>query len=368
VFQRRTLVRARDLAAFRAALVDLATAGRPLDARRRAVGRAHARVCRVAATDDRGAVPRVRARLPDAGLRDAREFIERLARATPRPTVLLSRAEREVLLERAARLVADRPRSGGAPFQVRPGLVSADARFLRRAAAPAAHSAAIRPRGVRAAARRARSGRGTDSLIQQTCFLGFTFLAYERAVAASGAMDEHGLHDALLETQPPLPFDHLVVAVADHPSDPRGLWPADFDLIGRLRHLARVDVVVTDGLHDAGFRERIEEELPGIEEARVDSPAYAPVLRRPAGAADEDIAVGQPRSRGRAARRSAHDSRARRGRRSQSARPHGDRLSPAVAVSLSVSTSSDRGSGAVPSLGRACRSRPNPTRRCWTWC
>ena len=103
-------------------------------------------------------------------------------------------------------------------------------------------------------------------------------------------MDEHGLRDVLLETQPQLPFDHLVVAVADHPSDPRGLWPADFDLIGRLRHLARVDVVVTDGLHDAGFRERIEEELPGIEEARIDGPSHAPVLRRPAGAADEDIA------------------------------------------------------------------------------
>ena len=218
------------------------------------------------------------------------ELIERLARATARPAVLLSRAEREVLLERAVGAVSNRPRLGSAPFQVRPGLVSAmldfydELRRRQRTVRRFAHAVFAQLRGERGL------DRGTDSLIQQTSFLGFAFLAYERAVRDSGGMDEHGLRDALLETQPHLPFDHLVVAVADHPSDPRGLWPADFDLIGRLRHLAHVDVVVTDGLHDAGFRERIEEELPGIEETRIDGPSHAPVLRRPAGAADEDIA------------------------------------------------------------------------------
>jgi RecB family exonuclease len=290
VFQRRTLVRARDLAAFRAALVDLATAGRPLDARRRAVvvpTRASAELLRQtieARCHDFGRA----CLLPDFVTRT--ELMERLARATARPAVLLSRAEREVLLERAVGAVSNRPRLGGAPFQVRPGLVSAmldfydELRRRQRTVRRFAHAVFGQLRGERGL------DRGTDSLIQQTSFLGFAFLAYERAARDSGAMDEHRLRDVLLETQPQLPFDHLVVAVADHPSDPRGLWPADFDLIGRLRHLAHVDVVVTDGLHDAGFRERIEEELPGIEEARADGPSHKPLLRRPAGAADEDIA------------------------------------------------------------------------------
>ena len=289
-FQRRTLLRTRDLAAFRAALVDLATTGRPLDARRRVVvvpTRASAELLRQ--TIEARCRESGRAYLlPDFVTRA--ELVERLARATARPVVLLSRAEREVLLERAVRAVSNRPRLGGAPFQVRPGLVSAmldfydELRRRQRTVRRFAHAVFTQLRGERGL------DRGTDSLIQQTCFLGFAFLAYERAARDSGAMDEHGLRAVLLDTQPQLPFDHLVVAVADHPSDPRGLWPADFDLIGRLRHLARVDVVVTDGLHDAGFRERIEEELPGIEEARVDGPSQTPVLRRPAGAADEDIA------------------------------------------------------------------------------
>jgi RecB family exonuclease len=126
------------------------------------------------------------------------------------------------------------------------------------------------------------SDRGSESLIQQTRLLGFAFLAYQRGLAASGGLDEHLLRSALIAAQPSPPFDHLVVAVADHPSDPRGLWPADFDLIGRLTRLSRVDVVVTDELHDAGFRDRIEEQLPGIVEDRAADASYAPVLLGPA--------------------------------------------------------------------------------------
>jgi hypothetical protein len=168
VFQRRTLIRARDLAAFRAALVDLATAGRPLEARRRAVvvpTRASAELLRQT-IEARFRESGQACVLPDFVTRA--ELVERLARATPRTTVLLSRADREVLLERAARMTSNRPRLGGAPFQVRPGLVSAMLDFydeLRR-----------RQRTVRRFARavftqlRGERGldRGTDSLIQQT--------------------------------------------------------------------------------------------------------------------------------------------------------------------------------------------------------
>ena len=94
-------------------------------------------------------------------------------------------------------------------------------------------------------------------------------------MAASGALDEHALRRRLIEAQPALPFDHVVVAVADRSSDLRGLWPADFDLIGRLHGIAAVDVVMTEETHDAGFRERLERELPGIEERAVSEEAGA---------------------------------------------------------------------------------------------
>jgi hypothetical protein len=48
----------------------------------------------------------------------------------------------------------------------------------------------------------------------------------------------------------------------------------------RLRSLADLAVVVTDRTHDAGFRERIEQELPGIEEIRPSAELYAPRRRR----------------------------------------------------------------------------------------
>jgi hypothetical protein len=98
VFQRRTLVRTRDLAAFRAALVDLATTGRPLDARRRAVvvpTRASAELLRQT-IEARCRESRRACLLPDFVTRA--ELVERLARASAHPVVLLSRADREVLL------------------------------------------------------------------------------------------------------------------------------------------------------------------------------------------------------------------------------------------------------------------------------
>jgi RecB family exonuclease len=127
------------------------------------------------------------------------------------------------------------------------------------------------------------SDRGSETLIQQTRLLGFMFLAYERGLAGTGGLDEHLLRRTLIARQPVLPIDHLVIAVADHPSDPRGLWPADFDLIGRLAGLRRVDVIVTEELHDAGFRDRIEQQLPGIVEERTDDVTRSPILYGPPG-------------------------------------------------------------------------------------
>jgi RecB family exonuclease len=283
--QQRMLVRARGLAAFRRALVDLCLEGSLGDVRRRMVlvpTRAAAELLRQSVEDTAAARGRPAAILPDIVTRD--EWIARLHGALPGTPPLLTRLDREVLLIQAARRTANRRRLGGAPFPLRPGLVRAMLDFydeLKR-----------RQRTIRRFAHalfedlKVEHGfdRGSEGLLAQTCFLAFSFLAYEHALDAVGRVDEHRLRARLLAEQPALGTDHLVVAVADHPADLRGLWPADFDLIGRLSHLARVDVVMTDEAHDAGFRERVETELPGIEERRASGMPASGRLVAPAGA------------------------------------------------------------------------------------
>ncbi len=282
--QQRALVRTRDLAGFRDALVDRATAGDPLNARRRIVivpTRAAAELFRQTLEAHTRRSGRAAVLLPDLVTRE--DLVARFQSLLPGAPPLLTRVEREVVLEQAARASAARARMGGSPFGLRPGLIASMLDFydeLRR------RERTVRRFG-RAVLDQLRVERGTDrgseGLIHQTCFLAFAFLAYERAVETSGRLDEHILWRRLVATQPALPFDHVVVAVADHPSDPRGLWPADFNLIGRLRGVRRLDVVVTDETHDVGFRDRIEHDLPGIdEEPWGRAAADSPVLLRPA--------------------------------------------------------------------------------------
>lgn len=284
--QQRTLIRARDLDAFRRALVTRALAGDPLDARRRVIivpTRASAEVLRQSIEQQAQHDGRAAIVLPSLLTRD--EWMANLHRALPGAPPLLSRFEREVIFERAARQTASRPRLGRAPFHIRPGLIAAALDFYdelhrrQRTVRRFARTIFDQLRGERG------TDRGSDSLIHQTCFLAFAFLGYERGVAASGSIDEHDLRARILAEMPALTIDEVIVGVADHPTDPRGLWPADFDLLGRLRTIARIDVVMTDETHDAGFRERLERELPGIAEGR--EPAIeraAPVLVAPEGA------------------------------------------------------------------------------------
>lgn len=310
--QHRVLVRTRDLAGFRRALVDRATGGDPIAARRRIVivpTRAAAELLRQTTEAAVRRAGRPTLLLPDLVTRD--DLIARLHTSVPDAPALLTRSEREVLLARAARRAARRARMGGSPFHLRPGLIAAMLDFydeLRR-----------RERTVRRFARsllhqlRVERGtdRGSEGLIHQTGFLAFAYLGYERGVVASGGWDEHVLWRRLVALQPALTFDHVVVAVADHPADPRGLWPADFNLLGRLAGVARLDVVVTDETHDAGFRDRVERELPGIEEASSQhEPAAPPVLIRPA---DRETTVFVSRDREEELRDVARDIRQRLG-------------------------------------------------------
>jgi RecB family exonuclease len=266
----RRLVRARDLREFRRALVRLATApGAAIVPARRAFllpTRASMEVFRQTLERHTRESGHATLLLPELLTRD--DWLARLHASLPGAPAMLTRFEREVIMERAARATTQRARMPKAPFEIRSGLVSEMVRLydeLRR-----------RQRSVRrfAGALFDELGveRGTDlgseSLIHQTCFLGFAFLAYERGRDASGALDEHELRRRVAAAGGSMPFEHLVVAVADHPSDPRGLWPADFELLGRAGASLDLDVVVTDEMHDAGFRERMELELPGIEELR----------------------------------------------------------------------------------------------------
>jgi len=291
--QRRRLLRAAGLAAFRETLLDLAIDPHdPLSARRRLLilpTQASIDVFRrtlESAWFDRGARAII---LPDLVTRD--EWITRLHAALPGAPVLLSRMEREMLLERAASAAAGRRWIRRAPFEIRPGLVAEMLKLydeLRRRQRTIGRFSRTLFEQLKV---ERGTDRGSESLIQLTAFLGFTFLGYERRVREAGAWDEHLLRDRLLAGEPVVPFEHVVVAVADHPSDPRGLWPADFDLIGRLPGLRRLDVVVTDEIHDAGFRDRVDRELPGIEEVRQPASRIAvpPVIERPEGVDSEQL-------------------------------------------------------------------------------
>lgn len=294
--QQRTLIRTRSLPAFRSALITQAVAGGPAATLRRlvvvptaAAGALLGQAIELASLIAQGSA----VLLPSFVTRD--ELMARLHAALSGAPPRLTSLERLVLFERAARRTADTRRGGAPPFPIRPGLVAA---MLDLHDQLARRQRPVR-RFVRALFDDLRVERGTDqgseSLIAQTCFLGFAFLAYRRAAQASGGCDEADLHRRLLAEQPALPFDELLVAVADQPADVRGLWPADFDLVGRLSAIRHISVVLTDETHDAGFRERLEQELPGIVEARHDAaprPA-APILLGPPARAETAARPGE---------------------------------------------------------------------------
>jgi RecB family exonuclease len=276
----RRLIRTVDLAGFRRAVARTALAGGVEDVRRRMVivpTRASAELLRQTLERDLDGTQPL-CLLPDIGTRD--DWMARWMGGLVEAPRLLSRVERDVLMAAAAEATGRRPRLGGAPFRVRPGLTGAMLDFYDELRRRQRTVGRLRRELIQELKAERGFDRGSESLIHQTAFLALTFLKFERLVAASGAVDEHGCRSWLLAPDARVPHDHVVVAVADHPSDPRGLWPADFDLLGRRPGL-RVDVVVTDELHDAGFRERLERELPGIEETREPGAPWAPVLVRP---------------------------------------------------------------------------------------
>ena len=179
VFQRRTLVGPATLPLSRGARRSRDHGPSARRARRAVV--VPTRVCRAAAADDRGAVPRVRAGLPAAGLLTRAELVERLARATAR-RLSCSAAPNGKCCWSAQ---SARSRTGRASAARRSRCGPDWCRRCSTSTTSCAAASTVRrfAQAVFAQLRGERGlDRGTDSLIQQTCFLGFAFLAYERGL------------------------------------------------------------------------------------------------------------------------------------------------------------------------------------------
>lgn len=204
--------------------------------------------------------------------RDA--FYRHLHARLASPPRLLSEVERETLARAAAR---DAVRAGGAPpFRLRPGLVRLMLAFYDDLARHGRSVDAFERLAVEDLEPSVAVDRGARRLLDQTRFLVAAFRACAARGEAAGALDEHRLRALLLAASPARPLRELIVTVADRAAQPGGLYPADFDLAARLPELARVTVIATDALLDGGFRERLDDLLPGLDEERAAAPPRPP--------------------------------------------------------------------------------------------
>ena len=277
------LIRVADLQAFRTAVVALATAGTPLDARDRIIVVQTRAAASLLLRTIEGAVLGSSTRalvLPD--LVTTREIVLRLSERLGTSRPVLTAAEREVLLGVACRVAQQQ--GAEAPFHLRPGLVAEILRlydelkrrqnsvddFERRALGVLEPGAAI--------------DRGAERLVRQTRFLVAAFRDFERRSAECGD-DEHLLRARLVAEPSQRPYRHAVLTVTDESFEPYGMSPADWDLLTRIPHLETLDVVVTDTMLAGALHERIHRMLPGIEEVRDDTPLdrQLPVLVIPEG-------------------------------------------------------------------------------------
>ena len=256
------LLRAPTLRAFQHAIVDAVTGC--IEASRPAA----------VLTPTRAAAGQLRRTLAAAGVEHRRaalvtrsEWYEWLHERHGSCPPLLTPVQRQV----AAAAAAAEARAAGCvpPFRLRPGIVAALLAFydqLRR-----------QRRSVDAFERllldelepSADLDRGARRLLLQTRFLVAAFRAYDRRIDALRLLDEHRLRERLLAAKPLRKVSEIVVTVPDQGAHATGLYPADFDLLARLPRLERVTVIATDGVLDSGFRERLDDLLPGLAESRV---------------------------------------------------------------------------------------------------
>jgi RecB family exonuclease len=277
------LIRVADLQAFRRAVVALATAGSPLDARDRIVivpTRAAAslllRTIEDAVLDT--SVPALV--LPDLVI--PRELVSRLGERLGRSRPALTPAEREVLLGVACR--AAREQGAEPPFHLRPGLIAEVLRLYDELKQRQNSVDDFERRVLAVLEPGAASDRGAERLVRQTRFLVAAFRDFERRSAECGE-DEHMLRARLIAEPSSRPYRHALLTVTDESFEPSGMNPADWDLLTRIPRLEALDVVVTDTVLAGALHERIHRMLPGIEEVRDETPLdrRLPVLVIPPG-------------------------------------------------------------------------------------
>ena len=272
------LLRVPDLSTFRSTIVDLATAGGPLDARNRLVV-----VPTRAAAEHlvRSLERRVLASGTAVGLPDfvtPRELIARLGERLPGVPGLLLDTEREVLAGRACRAAIGE--GCEPPFHVRPGLIAEIVHFYDSLQRHLKTIAAFERLALGMLEPGALDDRGAERLVRQTKFLVSAFRHFEGLVESTGRVDEHMLRRQLMTTSATNPCKHIVVTVGDEAFDRHGLSVADWDLLSRLPKLERLDLIATDASIAGAFHERIHQLLPGIDEVRVpaDDPVASPAL------------------------------------------------------------------------------------------
>ena len=279
------LVRVPDLQGFRDAAVALACGGAPLDARDRLVivptraAAAHF----VRSIENRLAASAAAVLLPDLVTRN--ELHARLAERLPPQPLVLTAAEREVLLGAACRAAADE--GAEPPFHLRPGLIAEILRLYDTLRRNQKSVGAFERLALGTLEPGATYDRGAERLLRQTRFLVSAFRRFERRCEESAGIDEHTLTRVLVETPAARPWRHIMVTVGDRACASHGLFPADWDLLARLPGVERLDVVATDTMIGGAFHERIHQALPGIEEVGFEANGERPppVLLIPPGGA-----------------------------------------------------------------------------------
>ena len=238
-------------------------------------GRGGASPARVAVlTPTRAASLQLRRTLDAVGVRPAQaafvtraEWYDWLRARTGSLPPLLTPVEREVIFGAAA---GDATAEGCVPpFRLRTGIVASVLAFYDQLRRYQRSVDAFERVMVEELEPSADLDRGARRLLRQTRFLVAAFRAYDRRLDALAVLDEHRLRERLLAASGPEPVSEIVVTVPDQVAHPAGLYPADFDLLARLPRLERVTVIATDAVLDSGYRERLDDLLPGLAESRV---------------------------------------------------------------------------------------------------
>jgi CRISPR/Cas system-associated exonuclease Cas4 (RecB family) len=178
----------------------------------------------------------------------------------------LSAVEREAMLAACAREAEEAGHP--APFHLRPALVAemiALYDHIRRLGRTVDDFDRLLTGELAPAA---EADRGASQLLEQTRFLSAAFRRYESRVAATGAVDEHGLRVRIIASSSATPLRQLAIAVGDRPFDADGFWPADVTLFTTLIGLERLDVLATEGALEAGFLDRVRHRFVEIDEGQ----------------------------------------------------------------------------------------------------